>query len=71
MTIGTTPVELVDLEPPEPGERDDAGEQAPSSNGDSGETAASRSASRAHSHHGALHAAIDEDDPAPQGAEIR
>jgi diguanylate cyclase (GGDEF)-like protein len=59
VTIGTTPVELVDLEPPEPDEEGTAATGATNGSADS------------RSHHGALHAAIDEEDPAPQGTEIR
>jgi diguanylate cyclase (GGDEF)-like protein len=64
VTIGTTPVELVDLEPREP---DEDGADSDATNG----AADGRSARDSRSHHGALHAAFDEEDPAPQGTEIR
>jgi diguanylate cyclase (GGDEF)-like protein len=74
VTIGSAPVELIDLEPEQGGNADgdsdvalDANVGEEQSNGDLG---GSRQAPE-RSHHGALHAAIDEDDPAPQGAEIR
>jgi diguanylate cyclase (GGDEF)-like protein/PAS domain S-box-containing protein len=70
VTIGTTPVELVDLDPRESSETDAAHAAPDASDGDPA-TGSSRSARSARSHHGALHAAIDEEDPAPQGAEIR
>jgi diguanylate cyclase (GGDEF)-like protein len=68
VTVGTTPVELVDLHPPPygaEGVEDEAAE-----NDSNGQRDGSR-ATYERSHHGALHAAIDEDDPAPQRAEIR
>jgi diguanylate cyclase (GGDEF)-like protein/PAS domain S-box-containing protein len=68
VTIGATPVELIDLDLPP----DDAGE----GNGNGANDGASRAdegigVTAEHSHHGALHAAVDEDDPAPHGSEIR
>jgi hypothetical protein len=68
VTIGTTPVELVDLEPPPDGANGVEDEAA--GNDPDGRRERSRAAYE-RSHHGALHAAINEDDPAAQGAEIR
>jgi diguanylate cyclase (GGDEF)-like protein/PAS domain S-box-containing protein len=72
VTIGAPPVELVDLEPapadvPAGGPQDADGELDSSSDVRSER----RASSSERSHHRALHAAVDEDDPSPQGAEIR
>ena len=66
VTIGMTPVETIDLEPTAdatPPDDEDPADHAANGHG--------APPARERSHHGALHAAIDEDDPSPQGTEIR
>jgi diguanylate cyclase (GGDEF)-like protein/PAS domain S-box-containing protein len=70
VTVGAPGVELVDLEP---ASVDGHAEDPQAAEGELDGSSNLRSERRAseRSHHGALHAAVDEDNPAPQGAEIR
>lgn len=68
VTVGAPPIELVDLEP---ALADAAAEDAAAVGHTSNGRAGVPSSASNQSHHRALHAAVDEDDPASQGAEIR